>query len=245
MTILTACGSPVIWRTTHWEADDEKDADDGHAVLSFQIDHAEEARQRQRDAGELASLDRQLADARAEREEHERLKAASEAAAQQELLHMEASARMARASAQVDEIFQPLQSTTVQQHMSHTSPFAWLPDAILVDILAALTTPDVCNMLSATRSLAALRAAAPFADCHLRDGVPAGYGVRPFKQMRFAKMLGDGHARLQSMHVDHGRDELDVLRWLLQECDTSQLKSVTVSSMPGPTGQLTAAVLFK
>ena len=64
--------------------------------------------------------------------------------------------------------------TAVAQHDGvHRSPFALLPDALIVEMLRGLTTPDVCHVLQATRTLSALSQYAPFGECHLRDGVAA------------------------------------------------------------------------
>ena len=51
-------------------------------------------------------------------------------------------------------------------------------------------------------------------------------------------MLGEKHAKIRSMHIDHGRDELDVVRWLLQECETDALTDVTINSETACYGQM-------
>ena len=113
-------------------------------------------------------------------------------------------------------------------HIAHRSPFTSLPDALMVEILQALTTPDACHVLQATRTLSALSRCAPFGECHLRDGVAVGDGVRPSKQLHFARRLGEAKAALRTMHIDCGIAELDVARYLLQECNTRHLARVTI-----------------
>jgi len=60
-------------------------------------------------------------------------------------------------------------------------------------------------------------------------GVPTGLGVQPSKQLRFAAELGQRRAPLTSMRLDIGTDEVVVMRWLLQHCNTEQLASVRVN----------------
>jgi len=89
------------------------------------------------------------------------------------------------------------------------SVFGGLPTDCVLQVLARLALPEVCSVLQTSRALSALAAEDPFSHCHLRDGLPVGFGVRPSKQLRFARMLGDAHAQLRSMQIDHGRD-----RWM-------------------------------
>ena len=127
------------------------------------------------------------------------------------------------------------------QHTAHRTPFSLLPDAVLIEILLSLTTFDVCQVLSTTRTLSALAMHMPFGECYIRDGVPARYGVRPSKQLRFARKLGAAKAQVCSLHIDHGRQEIDVVRYLLQECDTCRLAAATFRSLESPVGQMTVA----
>jgi len=120
--------------------------------------------------------------------------------------------------------------------------FGILPTDCMLHVLARLAVPQVCNVLQVSRTLSALSADV-FSLCDLRDGVPARYGVRPRKQLAFARMLGHSHAKLRSMHIDHGTAELDVVRWLLQECDTSALASVVINCEAAWIGQMTKALL--
>ena len=73
------------------------------------------------------------------------------------------------------------------------APLGWLPQDLIVRILKALPTPDTCSALQAARALAAYArghgALCPFTECHLRDGVPAGLGVRPSRQLAFARYM--------------------------------------------------------
>jgi len=124
-----------------------------------------------------------------------------------------------------------------------SSGFGGLPTDCVLQVLARLAVPEVCSVLQTSRALSALGAEDPFSQCHLRDGLPAGFGVRPSKQLCFARMLGDTHAQLRSMHIDHGRDELDVVCWLLQECDTSALARVTINCETATLGQMTLPLL--
>jgi hypothetical protein len=58
--------------------------------------------------------------------------------------------------------------------------------------------------------------------------VAVGDGVRPSKQLHFARRLGEAKAALRTMHIDCGMAELDVARYLLQECNTRHLARVTI-----------------
>lgn len=132
------------------------------------------------------------------------------------------------------------------QHEARNSPFVALPDALLLQMLATMNIADVCSLLQTTRSLGPLRSACPFSECHLRDGMPAGYGVVASKQLRFARMLGDAHALLRSMHIDCASSEVDVVLWLLQECDCTQLSTVTINcTAHALKGQMTIALQQK
>jgi len=126
------------------------------------------------------------------------------------------------------------------------APLGWLPQDLIVRILKALPTPDTCSALQAARALAAYArghgALCPFTECHLRDGVPAGLGVRPSRQLAFARYLGEARAQLRSLHVEHGTNEVDVVRWLLQECDTSALARAVIDSAKAPFGQMNTAL---
>ena len=107
--------------------------------------------------------------------------------------------------------------------------FSLLPDALAVEVLALLSTPEAFHAVLASRALCDVsRRACVFGECSLRSGIPAGLGVRPYRQLDFARMLGAKHAQLRSMHVDFGSEELDVVRWLLQECDCTRLEMVTL-----------------
>ena len=109
-----------------------------------------------------------------------------------------------------------------------------LPEAIALEVLAHLSLPDLCRARMASRALNGLPA---FTECSLRNGMPAGYGVRPCRQLDFARMLGVKTAQLRSMHIDFGSHETDVVRWLLQECDCSRLETVKLRC-DGKRGQL-------
>ena len=100
-------------------------------------------------------------------------------------------------------------------------------------------------MLQATRTLSALSRYGPFGECHLRDGVAAGDGVRPSKQLQFARRLGEARSALHSMHIDCGSSgEVDVVRYLLQECDTRRLTRVNLRVAPDCTrGQMSLGLL--
>ena len=112
--------------------------------------------------------------------------------------------------------------------------FSWLPDALALEVLALLPMPDLCRARMASRALNGLPA---FTECSLRNGMPAGYGVRPCRQLDFARMLGVKTAQLRSMHIDFGSHETDVVRWLLQECDCSRLETVKLRC-DGKRGQM-------
>ena len=103
-----------------------------------------------------------------------------------------------------------------------------LADDQLVEIAKGLDTPSVCHYLRTSKRLAALEPGRCFAECHLREGLPRGCGVVPSKQIGFARWLASVHAPLRTLHVDIGSTEGDVLRWLLQECDTQELTSVKI-----------------
>ena len=122
--------------------------------------------------------------------------------------------------------------------MPTTNCFLLLADTLLLKIMRLLDTPSVCNLLQADRTFSALRSEAPFAKCHLCMGVPNGFGVVPSKQLRFAAELGRARAPLTSMRVDVGRDELTVLRWVLQNCDTEKLATVRINAFEERKGQM-------
>ena len=105
-----------------------------------------------------------------------------------------------------------------------------LADDQLVEIAKGLDTPSVCHFLSASKRLAALEPGRCFTECHLREGLPRGYGVAPTKQLKFACWLASVHAPLRSLHVDLGSRsrEGNVVRWLLQQCDTRELATVKI-----------------
>ena len=119
-----------------------------------------------------------------------------------------------------------------------------LADDQLVEIAKGLDTPSVCHYLCASKRLAALEPGRCFAECHLREGLPRGYGVVPSKQIGFARWLASVHAPLRTLHVDIGCGpaEGDVLRWLLQECDTQELTSVKIRIGRVRFGQMTRSL---
>ena len=117
-----------------------------------------------------------------------------------------------------------------------------LADDQLVEIAKGLDTPSVCHYLRASKRLAALEPGRCFAECHLREGLPRGCGVVPSKQVGFARWLASVHAPLRTLHVDIGSTEGDVLRWLLQECDTQELTSVKIRIGSGRFGHMTRAL---
>ena len=119
-----------------------------------------------------------------------------------------------------------------------------LADDQLVEIAKGLDTPSVCNFLRACKRLGALEPGRCFTECHLREGLPRGYGVVPSKQLRFARWLASVHAPMRTLHVDlgHGSAEGNVLRWLLQECDTQELTTVKVRIGSGRVGHMTRAL---
>lgn len=226
---LAEITTPVKWRSGHWT-----DVDDGeHGLDHAAIDHAEEqraeeARVRMFDQFEAAEAVRQE---RARAEEAERRERA--------WVGVAAAKRQARAEVHGC----PLQPSRVAQHTDMPrTPFSMLPDALVIEMLLSLTTADVCQVLSTTRTLSALGVHMPFGECHLRDGVPARYGVRPSWQLRFARRLGAAKAQVRSLHIDHGWRELDVVRYLLQECDTRHLTAATMRSSTSPLGQMTTAL---
>ena len=120
-----------------------------------------------------------------------------------------------------------------------------LADDQLVEIAKGLDTPSVCHFLSASKRLAALDPGRCFTECHLRDGLPRGYGVAPTKQLKFACWLASVHAPLRSLHVDLGSRsrEGNVVRWLLQQCDTRELAAVKIRIGKG-FGHMIRAVAF-
>lgn len=115
--------------------------------------------------------------------------------------------------------------------------FSWLPEAVALEILAYLSLPELCRARTVSRALNGLPA---FTECSLRDGMPAGYGVRPCRQLDFARMLVAKKAQLRTMHIDFGSAEIDVVLWLLQECDCSRLETVKLRCQ-GVRGQITRA----
>ena len=119
-----------------------------------------------------------------------------------------------------------------------------LADHQLVESAKGLDTPSVCNFLRACKRLGALEPGRCFTECHLREGLPRGYGVVPSKQLRFAHWLASVHAPLRTLHADlgHGSAEGNVLRWLLQECDTQELTTVKVRIGSGRVGHMTRAL---
>jgi len=114
-----------------------------------------------------------------------------------------------------------------------------LADDQLIDIARQLDTPSVCSYLCVSKRFAALEAGSCFGECHLRDGLPRGYGVAKGKQLAFARFLAAKHAKLHSLHVDMGRDEVVVLRLLLQECDTRELTTARIRVERARYGQMT------
>ena len=129
----------------------------------------------------------QMAEAESERQERDRANEEAQRAneeAQQARAQEEARMQAAEVVASVHAA----PPTAVAQHDGvHHSPFESLPDALMVELLRGLTTPEVCHVLQATRTLSALSKYAPWGECHLRDGVAAGYAVRPRKQLKFAR----------------------------------------------------------
>ena len=119
-----------------------------------------------------------------------------------------------------------------------------LADDQLVEIAKGLDTPSACHYLRACKRLAALEPGRCFTECHLREGLPRGYGVVPSKQLRFARWLASVHAPLRTLHVDLGcgSTEGNVLRWLLQECDTQELSTVKVRIGSAQRGHMTLAL---
>ena len=195
-------GKSVKWRSGHWE-----DADQEYDELDASLDAARE---------EAQALAQQA-----------RARAREEAQAQADEIVAPVHAAPATVVAPEPDLA-IISADDMAVQIAHRSPFTWLPDALMVEILQALTTPDVCHVLQATRTLSALSRCAPFGECHLRDGVAAGDGVRPSKQLHFARRLGEAKAALRTMHIDCGMAELDVVRYLLQECDTRHLARVTI-----------------
>ena len=114
-----------------------------------------------------------------------------------------------------------------------------LADDQLMDIARQLDTPSVCSYLCVSQRFAALEAGSCFGECHLRDGLPSGYGVATCKQLAFARFLAAKHAKLHSLHVDMGRDDVTVLRLLLQECDTRELTTAQIRVEGARYGQMT------
>ena len=195
-------GKSVKWRSGHWE-----DADQEYDELDASLDAARE---------EAQALAQQA-----------RARAREEAQAQADEIVAPVHAAPATVVAPEPDLA-IISADDMAVQIAHRSPFTSLPDALMVEILQALTTPDVCHVLQATRTLSALSRCAPFGECHLRDGVAAGDGVRPSKQLHFARRLGEAKAALRTMHIDCGMAELDVVRYLLQECDTRHLARVTI-----------------
>ena len=114
-----------------------------------------------------------------------------------------------------------------------------LADDQLIDIARQLDTPSVCSYLCVSKRFATLEAGSCFSECHLRDGLPRGYGVAKGKQLAFARFLAASHTKLHSLHVDMGRDDVNVLRLLLQECDTSELTTAQIRVESARYGQMT------
>ena len=121
-----------------------------------------------------------------------------------------------------------------------------LADDQLVEIAKCLDTPSVCHFLSASKRVAALDPGRCFTECHLREGLPRGYGVAPSKQLKFACWLASVHAPLRSLHVDLGSGSRvgNVVRWLLQQCDTRELATVKIRSGKGDGHMIRAALPF-
>ena len=117
-----------------------------------------------------------------------------------------------------------------------------LSEDLLVHIAQQLPTPDVCAFLVSCRRFSSLRLRPCFSECHLRAGLPRGYGVVPSKQLDFVRHLAATRASLRSLHVDIGAQELAVLFYLLRECETSALASVNIS-FRGPVSQMRLALL--
>ena len=121
-----------------------------------------------------------------------------------------------------------------------------LADDQLVEIAKCLDTPSVCHFLSASKRLAALDPGRCFTECHLREGLPRGYGVAPSKQLKFACWLASVHAPLRSLHVDlgSGSTEGNVVRWLLQQCNTQELATVKILIVRGRGHMIRVALPF-
>ena len=68
--------------------------------------------------------------------------------------------------------------------------------------------------------------------------------VVPSKQLGFARWLASVHAPLRSLHVDlgSGSREANVLRWLLQQCDTRELATVKIRIGKGRGHMIRAAL---
>lgn len=166
-------GKSVKWRNGHWQDAEEED-DEAAAALDFALD-AEEDRLKQQSQAEIQRLDMQMAEAEPKPKRQERDRA--DAVAQQQHEEAQQARALEEAQMQVAHIVASVHAappTAVAQHDGvHRSPFALLPDALIVEMLRGLTTPDVCHVLQATRTLSALSQYAPFGECHLRDGVAA------------------------------------------------------------------------
>ena len=119
-----------------------------------------------------------------------------------------------------------------------------LADDQLVEIAKGLDTPSVCHYLRTSKRFGALEAGRCFTECHLREGLPRGYGVSESKQLGFARWLASVHAPIRTLHVDlgSGSAEGNVLRWVLQECDTHELTSVNIRIGQARFGQMTQAL---
>ena len=233
-TATTRSGKSVRWRSGHWE-NAREEYDELEAALDAALDPAEEVRLVQQSRADIESLHRQMVEAEAARHEQDRAKAVAQLARER----VEAQARAAEIVASVHAT----PPAVVAQHEgAHRSPFASLPEAVMVEMLQGMKTPEVCHVLQATRTLSALSRYAPFGECHLRDGLAAGDGVRPSQQFHFARRLGEARAALRCMHIDCGKEEVDVVRYLLQQCDTSRLTHVTIR-IDGMKGQMSLGLV--
>lgn len=233
-TATTRSGKSVRWRSGHWE-NAREEYDELEAALDAALDPAEEVRLVQQSRADIESLHRQMVEAEAARHEQDRAKAVAQLAR----ARVEAQARAAEI---VDSVHATPPAVVAQHEGAHRSPFASLPEAVMVEMLQGMTTPEVCHVLQATRTLSALSRYAPFGECHLRDGLAAGDGVRPSQQFHFARRLGGARAALRCMHIDCGKAEVDVVRYLLQQCDTSRLTHVTIR-IDGMKGQMSLGLV--